>query len=832
MAQIRHPHLFLTDNQTSQPFTTRRRGRGSATPSVNRETHSSHLKEQWAAIWARAREEDASRTAVSYPGRGGVYVEFEGVPGYELVTKSLDSHSKGIRLLNVHKIPIQDDSENIITRATVFIPTGKQDIFLNKLNAYADEENPSGTPKNEPLMQSINNIRTAILESLWTDDRDLIPGLSAPVWCEIWLSSAEIEVEEKFRSTAKSLGIEIQKRVLRFPERSVLLGQVTKGQLVSLLDMSPNIAEFRRAKETPRFFLELENKDQTEWVEDLSSRLTINNQEDVSVCILDTGANNGHVLLEPLLADADCQSVDPDWGIADKDGHGTLMCGLSAYGDLTEILQDSGSVEVRHKLESVKILAKDKSNDPDLYGELTIQGISRAEIQSPDSKRICCMAVTSEDNRDRGKPSSWSAAIDKVTSGYDDDIKRLMIVSGGNVHSQDDWKNYPQSNLQSSIHDPGQAWNALTVGAYTTKAQISDPDISDYIPVTMPECLSPFSSTSSSWEPKWPIKPEIVLEGGNLICIQDGSISEHEDLSLLSTNYKPQISQFEMMNATSAASALAGRMAAQIQSYYPNAWPETIRGLLVHSSSWTNMLLEQFCQPDRYGNITKTEAGKLLRICGYGVPDRDKAISCFSNSLTLISESEFQPYEKRGSTYHTKDMHIYNLPWPKDELLSLGETPVKLRITLSYFIEPGPGEVGWKDRYRYSSFGLRFALNRVNEAESEFSTRLSADIRINDEDEVIDNDTGSERWVIGSNSRDVGSIHSDIWVGTAAEIASCNLIGVYPVIGWWRERNWLNRWDRKTRYSLIVSLETPRENVDIYTPVAVKIDTPVIEVEI
>ena len=77
------------------------------------------------------------------------------------------------------------------------------------------------------------------------------------------------------------------------------------------------------------------------------------------------------------------------------------------------------------------------------------------------------------------------------------------------------------------------------------------------------------------------------------------------------------------------------------------------------------------------------------------------------------------------------------------------------------------------------------------------------------------------------NSRDPGSIHSDIWEGTAADIATCNLIGVYPVIGWWRERGWLGRWDRKARYSLIVSLQTPDEKINIRTPVTIQLGIPV-----
>ncbi len=61
----------------------------------------------------------------------------------------------------------------------------------------------------------------------------------------------------------------------------------------------------------------------------------------------------------------------------------------------------------------------------------------------------------------------------------------------------------------------------------------------------------------------------------------------------------------------------------------------------------------------------------------------------------------------------------------------------------------------------------------------------------------------------------------------AADIATCNLIGVYRVIEWWRERKWLNRWDRNARYSLIASLHTTEENIVIHTPMAVQLGIPV-----
>ena len=80
--------------------------------------------------------------------------------------------------------------------------------------------------------------------------------------------------------------------------------------------------------------------------------------------------------------------------------------------------------------------------------------------------------------------------------------------------------------------------------------------------------------------------------------------------------------------------------------------------------------------------------------------------------------------------------------------------------------------------------------------------------------------SASDHWVFGSNARNKGSIHSDIWQGSAAELAGSHFMAVYPIVGWWRERHHLGRWDRRTRYAFVISISTPEEQVDIYTPVA------------
>lgn len=85
---------------------------------------------------------------------------------------------------------------------------------------------------------------------------------------------------------------------------------------------------------------------------------------------------------------------------------------------------------------------------------------------------------------------------------------------------------------------------------------------------------------------------------------------------------------------------------------------------------------------------------------------------------------------------------------------------------------------------------------------------------------------------MGDQLRHRGSLHSDIWEGSAAELAERGVIGVYPVAGWWKEQPSRDRSGLGARYSLIVSIETAAENVDVWTPVAQEVGVPVQDVEI
>jgi hypothetical protein len=226
---------------------------------------------------------------------------------------------------------------------------------------------------------------------------------------------------------------------------------------------------------------------------------------------------------------------------------------------------------------------------------------------------------------------------------------------------------------------------------------------------------------------------------------------------------------------------------------------------------------------------TPTEQQKrvVLRKYGYGVPSYERAIFSALNDLTLIAEDELQPLWKDNEDGVVKscNMNLHQFPWPRTELEQLAETEVELRVTLSYYVEPNPGERGWLRKHRYSSHGLRFAVQRSLEPVDAFRKRINAAVAAEEEGiEAID--AGPDNWTLG-RIRDAGSIHSDFWRGTAVDLAKRSAIGVYPIGGWWKENPGHRRYERTVRYSLIVSIRAVNGDVDIYTPVRVQITTPI-----
>ncbi len=822
-------HIFLDRSPESERFSPVKGGGGSANiPDRPREEHSAWLQRRFRELRESREQLGQQREAEHVPTHRGTYLSFVSQVRHDLVAKSLEDNRAGIRLLTIQQLP---DSQ---TRATVYVPHGKENHFIKKVEEYSDPEKQTktGKAKNQPLVNSIEDVGLALVESLWTDHQLLMPTETSRKWCEIWLRVDNPESDgtheyESFKGVVEGMGLSIKSGHLLFPERLVVLVEVNKRDLVELMYRSDMLAEFRAGQELAGFWARDSRIEQQGWIDNLLSRLSVVDN-DLYVCVLDSGVNE-HPLLSPLLNESDVHTVKSDWGKNDHcsgAGHGTLVAGLAAYGDVQKALDSTGEVVLNHRLCSVKIIPpphRSEDSHEELWGYFTQQAVSRIEIDHYGHRVIHCLTVSSKSQEfaEDGKPSSWSAALDKIAFG-DEERKYLFIVSAGNVKSENYWEAYPQSNYRLPIHNPGQSWNALVVGAFTEKTRVNDQRFDDATPLAQEGELSPLSSTSRLWDvKKWPIKPDVVFEGGNLMRFPDGSVDGHEDLELLSTSKQVLTKPLATINATSAAAGQAAAFAAEIANLYPQAWPETIRALIVHSAQWTQAMYRQA------GGSGRSGIESMLRTYGFGVPDLTSALYNKDSAFTFVIQQRIQPYAKTKGV-GLNEAHFYALPWPDELLLELGNVDVKLRITLSYFIEPGEGRIGWKDKYRYPSHALRFELSN-NEELDVFRKRVNKAAR--EEDEMVSSDSGSNRWTVGAQRRHFGSIHSDIWEGTAAGLSQCNIAAVYPIGGWWKERTHLKRYDSQVRYSLVLSLETPVEEIQLYQAVLTKINVPV-EIEI
>ena len=821
-------HFILKGTVTSEKFKPRGGGDSKAVPSRERNRHGNDLLRQFESLQHVIKEARDQQILAGTDEGLGLQVEFESFPDIELAFESLARERSGIELSNVRQ-------ESDRTMATIFVPDGKLHILENLVTAYLDESKDSinGKPRNQKLLDAIRKIRAASLKALWTDDLEVLPKFDeGNLWWEVWLPvrSDRNAVVERFKQMANNLDFRMAKGQVEFPERTVLLMYGSYAQMQRSILTLNDIAELRRAKETANFFDSLLRAEQLEVVDELMQRLNFpeNGETVPHVCILDTGINRGHPLLVSALQNRDLHTVEPGWGTNDNDGHGTEMAGLALLGDLTPILNSNDLVTIYHRLESVKLLNKNNSNtsDPAYHGYLTIQAVSHPEITAPDRQRVFSMAITSSDARDRGRPSAWSATIDRLAVDYENGgaTPRLFILSAGNIDDSNAWKDYPDSNSTDGIHDPGQAWNGLTVGASTELIHITEPDTDYYEPIAPLGGLSPFSTTSQTWHRNSPLKPDVVFEGGN--AAQDAySAVSMPSLSLLTTSADITDRLFATANATSAATALAGKMAARLMAEYPGLRAETIRGLIVHSAQWTLEMRRQFLSNP--SSPKKSQVSNLVRHCGFGQPNLERALWSVENSLTLICEDSLYPFVKEGSNTPTlREMNLHQLPWPLEELEALGETEVEMRVTLSYFIEPNPSARGFKTRYRYESHCLRFDVKRPYESDDEFRWRINLAAR-DSEEGIITSRGDDSNWLLGMQYRHRGSLHSDFWKGPAADLASRGAIAVFPAGGWWKTRPKLNRYDLQAEYSLLVSIRAPEVDVELYTEIENKIDVAV-----
>lgn len=430
-------NIFLTHTMETMPYVSSPRPMGSNFPKRVVASHAAIIERKLKDCYVKSLSQKQV-AAIRY--KEGVYLEFSGASEHDLAIKSLENRTQGIRLLNVH-----EDTDSNTVKATVYIPAGKENYFLKKVEAYATEQTKTGKPKNNDLVSSIEDVKLAILESFWVGSPTTMPS-EQPIWCELWLRfdyesenpNSWAGVEENVTSICRAENIPIDEKHIVFPERIVKLIFANSDHLKLLIDSCPFITEIRRAQEATSFFEELTNNEQKEWIKELLSR-TSYEKSNISVCLLDTGVTSSHPLLSPAIDINHIQAVDSAWGNGDHQGHGSEMAGIALFGDLKEALISQKHISIPQEIESVKILPPTGSNLPELYGAITEQAVSIAEIANPTAQRIICMAVTASDyNTFDGSPIALSELhLQHLTVLAADIVEAVVAVRNADVLLKD-----------------------------------------------------------------------------------------------------------------------------------------------------------------------------------------------------------------------------------------------------------------------------------------------------------------------------------------------------------------------------------------------------------
>ncbi|MGW5436150.1 S8 family peptidase [Nocardia asteroides] len=838
-------HLYVQGHATAERFdrySGHGGGGGFKRRPVDRGAHGAARKQELTDAFDEldGEREDFELSYDELASQGTIIVlEGEGA-SYPLKLESLNrmtGHQKTPKQSRWLLLSVRPATLDAPERATVWVSDAHRAAFMKLFEDYLNgEPTRTGQPPNQDLVANISRIRKAILADLWTSEGE--PPLKGQHWWELWLdtSSGDIETINGF---VNAYNLRMLPRSIQLRDRFVVWVEASWSQLEPLPFTLVPLAEIRK----PEFIEAIEDlpvDEQDEYVHDLVERLSTADGSAPAVCHLDTGVLRSHVLIEASLASEDLHTIIGLSG-ADMDprGHGTSMAGLALFGDrLDAALQSSDPVQLRHRLESVRMKpGPDEAQiDPLDYGSATVQAVALPEVTAGRRRVFALTLSTKPDNP--GDPTLWSAAVDALAVGTDTardgdrfrlisepdpDLARLIVVAAGNVDSYA--KEHDVNSDLAAIEDPAQAWNALTVGAFTNLTEAPQhPQYAGWTPLAEAGGLSPHSRTSMLFRHRSaPIKPDICMEGGNVLT--DGAQMFEPKLPVLSLPSTGTTSNVALAsaNATSAATAQAARLAALAMERYPDYWPESIRGLLTHEADWTPTMVRRV-QADRLKN-TRLEQ---LRRYGWGVPTEDSVLNSSRRAVTLVTQDQFVPFD--GTSYAMRRFRLHTLPWPTEALEELGSAPVRLRITLSYFIEPSASRRGWRQRYAYPSHTLRFDMQGELETRQQFVDRINRDAQ-SQEDGRAGAGTTSDRWFLGERQRHLGSLHQDEWHGTGSQLARCNSVAVYPAGGWWKNNKRSDRIDMPVRYSLILSLRTPEQRIDLYTPIATQLHVP-IETEI
>ena len=277
------------------------------------------------------------------------------------------------------------------------------------------------------------------------------------------------------------------------------------------------IAEIRRAQDTPAQFMRWSNVEQAGLSRRNSPVALIAPEQNVRRLHArhrrDTGASS-----------AFRRSIRTTSMLTTRHGPRVTATGMAQHGGLGALWRSrrlcsrewSGSPDAC--LESVKIFPIRGRTSRDSMARSRASR-SHARRSRPRTRRaLCAWRLRAISEQIAAGPSSWSAAVDQLCFGdrhpASDSHFRWQYSRG---HLERRYRLGTRSNRSRIRPRHGMRLQSEPI----RKSRITDPTYAGWEPIAPGGELCPTSRTSVSWERKWPLKPDFVLEGGNWAALGD-----------------------------------------------------------------------------------------------------------------------------------------------------------------------------------------------------------------------------------------------------------------------------------------------------------------------
>ncbi len=537
-----------------------------------------------------------------------------------------------------------------------------------------------------------------------------------------------------------------------------------------------------------------------------------------AVCVIDSGIQEGHVLLEPAVdqdqsrcflpgrpADAVADQVRPN-------GHGTRVAGAVLYG---ESPPDSGSVDLRYWVQNARVLDEHGHIPRELFPPDFLRAVIEHFHKGKRKTRIFNHSLGASSPCRLTHMSAWAAEIDLLS--YQHDV--LFVVSAGNLleSSPDPFPGLRQllgSNREypaylhepcCRISNPAQSLQALTVGsvAYDAFNQGGWRSIA-----AGADHASAFSRCGLGiWDA---IKPEVVEYGGDtmlntghnltVVGTPPAAAACYPDLVASTMHGRTQAHGRDGAVGTSFAAPKVSRIAAELQAVLPDESCLLYRALIVQSARW----------PAWARDLSGPERLNVLQRIGYGIPDMGRATTNDDHRVTIVSRGD--------QTITPGECHIFQVPIPPSMRRQGDEYDIRIDVTLSYAAQPKRTRRSTK---RYLATWLEWKSSRLGQSVEDFRTKA-----LKDQEKVEGVAEGTTLpWTLGAQAnhgidgakRTAGTVQKDWAVVKSYKLPNHFCIAVIA------HKGWNNDPDAAARYSLAVTFEVVNKEIKIYDDLMVAI---------